>query len=423
MLESPRQAATPFWNRIPRFFIYPLHLRVLPLLIGLLLPMMFLPVSLIGLLLRLMMVLFFVKYCLTILADTAEGRLEPPPLSSDQFMRGYAMPLKLFGIYLVLAIVQYQITSVLGLWTVSIIGLLINLLLPAITMTLAVSGSLIAALNPTMVIGLIWRIGWPYLVLYAFITLLYGIGGGLYMLLEDALPQQALWTTLVFATMYSTIMTYNLMGYVMYQYADALGISVVAEEDDDEQYALLVDYRRFMAEENYPAALEELRSLVNRNWEKLELHRRLHKMADLVSNHDILLRHGQEFIPMLLDAGYNREAADVYRKCVLADKGFRPNRPLDYQPIAQMLRDSGQPKLAIALINGFHKRFPNHDAIPGLYMLAAQVFHADIGDEAQARRILSYASGAFPSHELHGSISRYLKILDGNHTDLDKTPG
>jgi hypothetical protein len=411
MLDTSRQAITPFWNRIPRFFLYPLHLRVLPLLLGLLLPMMLLPAGLFGLLLRLVIVLFFVKYCLAILADTAEGRLQPPPLNSGLFMQGYSMPFKLLAIYVVLGIAQYQLSVVLGLWAVSMVGLLGNLLLPAMIMSLAVSSSLIAALTPTTVFSLIWRIGWPYLVLYVFINLLYGIVGGLLMLLQDALPLMALLTVLAFAMMYVSVIAYNVMGYVMYQYADALGLVTLAPDDDDGHGELLADYRRFMAEENYPAALEELRSLVNRNWQDLELHRLLHKMAKLVSNHDILLRHGQEFIPILLDAGHIREATEVYRSCVAADKSFRPNRPLDYQPIAQMLRDSGQARQAIVLINGFHKRFPKHDATPGLYMLAAQAFHADIGDEAQARKILNYTVSAFPQHALRPSIERYLTIL------------
>lgn len=411
MHDSPRQAITPFWNRIPRFFIYPLHVRSLPLLLGLLLLLILLPAGPIGMFLRLGLALFFVKYCLAILADTAEGSLKPPILNGELYLQGYSMSFKLMAIYIVLAVAQYQLSATLGLWSVGLVSLLSNLLLPAMFMTLAVSGSLIAALTPTTVLGLIWRIGWPYLVLYAFVNLLYSIVGGLLMLLQDALPVQALLAVLAFATMYVSVIAYHVMGYVMFQYADALGLSVITDDEDDEKQAMLADFRRFMAEENYPAALEELRTLVNRHWQNLDLHRRLHRLAKLVANHDILLRHGQEFIPLLLDAGFNREAADVYRNCVSADKTFRPNRPLDYQPIAQMLQDSGESRLAISLINGFHKRFPNHDATPGLYMLAAQMFHSDIGDEAQAQKILRYTLSAFPHHALRPSIERYLTIL------------
>src|SRR5699024_846191 len=150
---------------------------------------------------RLVVLLFFIKYGLTVLAETAEGRLQPPPLSSDLFMQGYAMPFKLFGMYLILGAIQYALASTLGVWAGSAFGLLINLLAPAMSMVLAISGSLMAALSPATVFALIWRIGWPYLALLAFVSLLWGVVAGTLMLVET-LPLEAVLTLLVCSVMY-----------------------------------------------------------------------------------------------------------------------------------------------------------------------------------------------------------------------------
>lgn len=121
-----------------------------------------------GLLLRLPFLLFFIKYNLQVLAETSEGRLRPPSLAAALTTDGYSLPFKLFAVYFVLAILQELLARLSGSWLIMAApGLLANLLLPAMTTVLTVSGSLLEALTPTIVVGLIARIVWPYLALSA----------------------------------------------------------------------------------------------------------------------------------------------------------------------------------------------------------------------------------------------------------------
>lgn len=408
MLPPTRKAIAPFWNRIPRFFLYPLYPSGAVVLTGVLVLMAVLPLSLIGMLLRLVVLLFFNKYCFEVLAQTAEGRLRPPALDLELLTQGYEMPFKQFGVFITLSAASYGVTAALGAWAGALFGLLTNLALPAILMVLAVSGSLLTALAPHTVGGLIWRIGWPYLILVAFLVLLTGGMAAVPVLLGEVLSPQALIAVAALAMLYGSVIIFNMMGYVVYQYHDALGLHATEDDDADPAFA---DFQRFMAEQNYPAALEELRNLLPARWEDLELHRRLHKLAALIGNTDVLLRHAREFIPLLRERGRIREAMDIFRTCVGVEPSFRPNRAEDYLPIAQMLRESRQPRLAIALINGFHKRFPDSPETPALYLLAARLFHEELGDAAQAIRILRYTLGAFPDHALCEPIKRYLNVL------------
>lgn len=411
MLEGTRKAITPFWNRIPRFFIYPLYPAGAVILIAVLVLLVALPVNLVGMLLRAVVLLFFNKYCFEVLAQTAEGRLQPPALNADLFNQGYGLPFKQFAVFFVLGACNVGLSLLLGAWAGMVFTLTANLALPAILMVLAVSGSLTAALTPTTVFGLIWRIGWPYLILFAFLSLLSGGVTAVMALLADKVNPQTLLAAGGVTFLYVSVVTFNMMGYVVYQYHDALGLDVGGDEAEEQDPAL-ADYRRFMSEQNYPAALEELRNLLPQRWEDLETHRLLHKLAGLVGNTDVLLRHGKEFIPILLDRGRTREAVDIYRACIAADPGFRPGRAEDYLPIAQMLRDARQAKQAVALINGFHKRFPNHEQTPPLYLLVAKLFHEELDDPEQARRILSFTRRVFPQHRMTSSIDRYLALLD-----------
>lgn len=410
MTLRAHRAITPFWNRIPRFFLYPLQPRGLLVLLAVAVPLIALPLSFLGLLLRLPLLLGFIKYNLQVLAESSEGQLQPPPLGAVLASDGYSMPLKLFAIYIVLGTLQDVLARLTDSWLLlGLAGLLANLVLPAMIMVLAVSGSLLAALTPSTVSGLILRIGWPYLALYGLLTMLGSSVGGLLLLASQQLELQALVALGVVATLYIMVIAHHLMGYVVYQYQEALGYSTQPESDADPAQS---DYQRFMQEQNYPAALQELRHLVNNRWDDLELHRRLHKLAALVPDRDLLLRHGQAFIPLLRQQKLIREATEVYRACQAVDPQFRPSEAEDYLPIAQMLRESRQPQAAIGLLNGFHRRFPASEQIPALYLLAARIFHEDLDNREQARRILRYCHSTFPQHHLHAAIERQLSLLD-----------
>lgn len=312
-----------------------------------------------------------------------------------------------------LGLLNYALAQALGEWAVAVFGLVVNLALSASMMVLATTSSLRSALNPSIVFGLIFRIGWPYLALVAFLTLLSGSTWALVAFLAQRVEPQALLVITGLSFMYFTVIMFHLMGYVVYQYHERLGITPTQAEEAEPQDPELEQFRGFMAEGKYAAALEELRNIVPRRWGALELHRLVHKLAKLTNNQEVLLRHGEQYIGVLLEQNRVREAMEIYQDLVAAKPQFRPALADQHLPIAQMLRDSRLPKEAITLINGFHKRFPASELTPALYLLAARIFHDDLNDDAKAGQILRFVAAQYPSHGLIGSVQHYLRVLGG----------
>ena len=201
------------------------------------------------------------------------------------------------------------------------------------------------------------------------------------------------------------------MGYLLYQYHEELGFRPQLAEEPEDHDPELERFRTFVAEQKYAAALEELRDVLSRRWGELELHRQAHKLAKLIEDHATLVRHGRQYLEVLLQGNRVREAMDIYKDLVAVEPGFRPDKPEQYLPIAQILRDSRQPQLAIALLNGFHKRFPQSPETPTLYLLAARIFHEDLGEDDKARQILGFVSKQFPDHPQSGAVDHYQRIL------------
>jgi hypothetical protein len=166
-----------------------------------------------------------------------------------------------------------------------------------------------------------------------------------------------------------------------------------------------------MQDRNYEAAREELRNLVIRRPHDLELRRSFHKLCMLTRHAKKLTGHGAEFIELLFKRHRIREASEIYQDCVALDHNFRPEKPDQYYPIAQMLRECNASKQAVQLINGFHKQYPRSDLTPQLYLLAARIFHDDLGDTAQATQILRFLENHCSRHPLIGDVKRYHSVL------------
>jgi hypothetical protein len=324
----------------------------------------------------------------------------------------------------VLGLITYALARTLGEWAVAAFNLVVNLALSASMMVLATTSSLRSALNPALVFGLMFRIDWPYLVLIAFLTLLAGSTWALVAFLAERVEPQTLLVITGLSFMYFTVIMFHLMGYVVYQYHERLGLLPSQAEESEPQDPELEQFRQFMAEAKYAAALEELRNIVPRRWGELELHRLVHRLAKLTGNQEVLLRHGEQYIGVLLEQNRVREAMEVYQDLVMVmvKPQFRPILADQHLPIAQMLRDSRLPREAIALINGFHKRFPHSEFTPALYLLAAKIFHDDLNDDAKASQILRFVAAQYPGHGLIGSVRHYLRVLEGPSGRGDEAP-
>lgn len=389
---------TPFWYRLPRFFLYPFHPRALIVLVGLAvitvvagtLP----PIG--ALVVSTGLAIFLTKYALNILARTAEGRLDPPPLDGETLLQDYSLPFKLIGIYIVIGVATFAIAMAFG-WLAIVFFVLALFLLPASIMTLAFTRSLGQAISPGELFRMVRATRWGYVALLGCLFLLNGGASTALQWIGAGMPMQQLVVLSSLLQYYFMFVMFNLMGYLLYQYHDRLGyepdaVVEVSGETDPER----VTIQQFIDEENYPAALAELRRLVQREGNSVEPRMWLHRVARLAGDDDALLANAGGLIEDLIDAGRVRDATDVYRACQDIDPEARPARPGDYYPMARMMADANEPGRVLRLASGFHRSFPDHEELPQLYLLVAQIMAERKGQPEQACTILDYIARRFP---------------------------
>ncbi|MBA1146650.1 hypothetical protein H0Z60_06220 [Ectothiorhodospiraceae bacterium WFHF3C12] len=408
---------TPFWHRIPHFFQYPFRKPSLWVLLGGTgLGVVFSMIPILGPLAMLALSLGIMKYAYEVLAETAEGYMDPPEISSDRSGTGIVIPLKQFAIYFLLGLLVVLIAQGFGAVAALLFAIVALILLPASIITLATTASLTAAINPLLLGQMIQRIGAPYAALYGMLVLLYVGSGAVGALLAGSVPALLLYVVSLFAGYYFTFVMFHLMGYVVYQFhveLDFLPEAVIEAGDGQSMDDELQLFEQFLAEEKYGAAKAELLAVIARHPERLELKQRLHRIAQLSGDRPLLARNGRQLISEYLDAQRLRDAVNVHLDCVRDDPAFRPGRGEDYAPLAQALRERGDGKLAVQLVNGFHKRYPEHPATPSLYVLAARVFSEDLERDDQARVILDYVVKHFPRNPDTRQAKALISALNG----------
>lgn len=413
---------TPFWRRLPRFFLYPAQLG--PLLhIGIYsgvggFALILLP--LLGWLAALLLWIAFFKYAFLVLEHTARGHFEAPDGPIDDKMKDHAASVgKQFVLLFLGGLAAGGLAVPFGPTGAAVGVLLVSLALPAGIMTLAINGSLLQALHPGRIFSLIRTIGSPYLALYFFLVSLTGSSSWLQEFLGDHL---ALWLRLPilgFVAMYFTLIMYHMMGYALYQYHDVLGLKVAvgfAEAEASQPGKKPVDpvllkLSPLMAEGRQEEAIDLLENALRTRWEDNDLHERYHKLLMAAGKRDAALRHGRQYINKLMNDKRLGRALDLCAQCLDTDPEFRPQDPAQTYELARAASQSHRAKLALGLLRGFDKQNPKHPEVPAVLFLYAQILSEQFHKDKEALLLLKALLVRFPDHELAGEARQYQAVL------------
>ncbi len=407
MRTAGKIAITPFWNRMPRFFLYPLTipailvLFVLAFLNGFLLDLAATGTGgmVLAALVSFVAGLFSIKYGYDILERTAHGQLHPPALNREVLLEGYELPFKQIAVFIVVAAVAMGLFM---LWPpLAFVHLaLFLLLLPAIVMTLAIERSLSAALNPGRLFSMAYRIGWPYLAVLALVVLLNGGSATVLGLFGQGLPNAALAFVNAFAQNFFWFVIMNLMGYLIYQYHGRVGFEPEAVAGQDDGWGeLLEPVQENIDAGHYDTASEQLGHLMREYPDhEIALRQRRHQLLRLADRESAMVQNAGSLMAQLIDANRIREATEVYIDLTDIDPDLRPGREGDYEPLMHMLVQRGEYKRAVRMANGFHKAFPDSDAVPPLYLEVARLFSERLGQPEKARGIADFLLKHFPEH-------------------------
>ncbi len=409
----------PFWHRLNSFFAFPFQAK--PLMYGLGMAfcsllfdaIFFLPDALAILLIELGIVLAASRYGFKIVAMGSRGIWRAADFPGTLDEDWVNLPWKLFAISLVQGIaIGFLVELNPGLGTLGLF--VVSFTFPAAVIVLVQSCSFFQAMHPGHVWDTMRIIGWPYALLCFFLFLLSAgaqIAIGLLLPVMDgriALP------IINFAFIYFGWVTASLLGYVMYQHHEALGIDLLPGGGVDgassmdrrtpEQIAAQrvdAEVAQCIAEGDLGAAFsiayETQRTVA---WDDLAAQRRYHRVLTLLPDKKTtMLDHAQRFIPMLMRRDLASEALKVFKTCREADKGFALEDPAMVIAMARSEWRGGDAHGTLALLSGFDKRFRGHEAIPQAYELAARVLVQGLSRTDVAQQILLTLENRYPDSE------------------------
>jgi len=392
----------PVWNVIPQFFKYPFKQGVWPTLafisVGSLLTM----IPVLGIVAWLLLWAMLFKLSYEILSSTASGHMNGPPAVMQMsggimFKHIGLMGLMIMGYVLIAGLTASPLLSVL-------LGGFVLLALPAAIMTLAMTQSLFAALNPGTWVTIMRISGAAYLLTSVFLLLMIMSRTWVDGLLLPLVGQSvALFGIVSWAiTGYFMAASFHLMGYLLYQHHVDLGIetSIAPNQDGKEnEYPLITQATELVREGRAAEAVNRLKGEIMGRGAEPEVHEFYRKLLRNRGDRGGLADHGAVYIPNLIHAQENVDrAVDVAEESYSARRDFQLSQAADVLPLARRAFDRRRYKLVLKLSNGFAKRYPKHSDLPELYFLVAQSLIESGGSSERSKEMMRQLVERFPDH-------------------------
>ncbi|MBB2493468.1 hypothetical protein [Aquipseudomonas ullengensis] len=407
-------SAQPFWDRIPQFFRYALQPAPLAFAALLSLASLFMPSWKL-----LWLALFSVatKYLQSVIESASLGGRDAPTLGSALDSEGYSLFWRLLVIFFIafgLIWLVQDFDSEALFWAVT---LSVQLVIPACIIRLALDKTLGAALNPEDVGTVIKAMGWRYLILWAFLFILWQSPDAVVYMLSSGLPRVVLMPIAALLFGYFSVVMCAMMGYAVFQYQGALGYAV-AEEGGLPSYPL-DDYlrRRALAEAEVRVkegqtgpALEVLTQALERAPNDLKLNERFHQLLFGLNARERCLRHLAHYLP--LAARLNpAQAATALLNARQLQADYLPEDAQVCERVAQALIERHKTREGLSLLRNLHGRFPDYPHIPRAYLLAARGFAEGLGQLEPAQKLLGYIRARYPQSPLLGEVGNLEAII------------
>ncbi|UVE17060.1 hypothetical protein NVV93_15930 [Pseudomonas sp. LS44] len=400
--------AQPFWERIPRFFVYALQSGPLAVSALLALASLFMPNSIL-----LWLILFSIatKYFYSVIEANSQAESQAPSLLSAFSGDGFGLFFKQLVIFILAFAALWlavDFDSEALYWAVTL-GLL--LALPASIIRLALDKTLGSALSPDEVGQVIKAMGWRYLILCAFLFILWQSPSWVIYMLSSGLPRVVLMPVAAFLFGYFGVVMCAMMGYAVFQYQAALGYVIADEEGHagfpEGEYLrrrALAEAEVRLKEGQSGQALETLRMALERMPDDLKLNERFHQLLYGLNARDRCLRHLQHYLPLATRSNPALAATALLNARQL-QADFLPDDALICEKLAEALLMRHKTHEALSLLRNLHQRFPDYPHIARAYLLAARGFAENLGQVEPARKLLAFIRARYPQSPLLDDVA------------------
>ena len=409
-------AILPFWQRLRAISLYPFQsaalytVIVLTVLIavGGLLPV-------VGFLLILLSWLAALKYAFEILLTTANGQLEAPEsvLGIGNSVVWSFLVLQIVSVFvpMIVAMAASVELGTLLLW-------LIMFLQPAAIMALGMTQSLLSALDPSLWLRLVTRIGWPYLALVGLLLVIQYSAANATGLLGAMLPAVLAEPLITVFALWALFATFHLMGYLLWQYHEALGFEPTAPERvvnqrEAQEQQLQDAVTQAVQGGDIASALRLIREELRSRALPIPLHDLYRRLLRQQGDQAALLEHGRLFMHLLLVEKQDRRALGLARECLDLDAHFTAPDIEDSIRLAERAAQSGQSSLAVDLLLAAVHADSRHPEMPRWTWRAVDLLLRQPGREAQALSLLDKALPRCDDPALRDSLEGLRRSLAG----------
>lgn len=413
----------PFWERLPKFFVYPLAPAT----------MIYMAILALGSLVywnwivQFLCWILLLNYAYIALRKTASGDLNPPPVHemlSGDFLEVVVPVVKQAILIFVLIVLGVFLTGHLGFIAGLLYLLLAVFLLPSMIIVLVNTEQLTTALNPAAFLALPFKIGRGYFIMFVFLALLAGAPGVLLQWFMPYLPPLLGLYLMSLAENYYTVISYHLMGYVLLQYHESIGYEI---EADDIRGASVEKQKSpdtpASREKKMAAALRRegrLDEAVDhiRQWHRqggefdAELAEQYFELLKARNDSAGIIEHGPVYLEFAVSEGKRKKALEGYDTCRRIDPGFSVKAPVLFK-LGEWMVDDGRFRDALKVFSRLVKTHPGANEVPLSYFRAAQLYHDRFMDTDKARKIIKTLLHRYPDHSMRTRFENYLQYIGG----------
>ncbi|MGO4550088.1 hypothetical protein AB4059_03150 [Lysobacter sp. 2RAF19] len=398
MNTAPRAAAAPepFWQRISAIALYPVRGAAFVTLVMLALLALARVLPFIGWLIGIAMWLAAYKYAFEILRRSADGDMESPEViltvDNGVVWRFLALQILLGALFFALILTKHVLLIVGGL-------ALLVFLQPALTMTLAMTGSLSAALNPATSFSVVARIGWPYLAVVGalFVIQLGAVMAGAWF--GHIMPSfVANWLATVLG-FWGLFCAFHLMGYLIFQAHEELGYAPATLQPDAARPAIgggatdpvIAQAEPLIREGRITDAIALLRTEVRTRAVSVEVHELYRRLLQQAGDVRVVLEHARQFVHQLMMEKQDRKALPLLRESLDADPAFVTLLPEHGARLAEQARLGGQAQLAVDALHALFNAHPGDPASAQWGLTAAMLLLERFNRPTEAKVLLERA--------------------------------
>ena len=432
------EAIVPFWKRLHLFFMYPFSAwqPVALILILAFLSMLVPHAGFLGWGLSIVVSALMLKYSFESLRISTNGDFVPPDLSGRVLTEDIHLVIKQIVLFVILFIV-FRAIAPLGALPVALFAIALFLLLPAMIIILTVNDSLFMAINPVYFLGMAVRIGPAYLLMFLFLSLLGGAPVALSEAVLRHLPEGLQLFLIAAAKNYYTLVSYHLMGYVMFQYHERLNYEVDTEAFlktfqlgksiktglpatagpvpgmtvDSGASQVLKESKQLTQEGKLDEAIALIQNRSDlENLSDMALAEYYLKLVRIKKNDNALLEIAPRILSKWVAGNEKQKSLSLFEDCLAIAPDFTPDAPVLFK-IGAWLNADGKSKPAISAFNRLIKIYPRHPLIPKTCFTAAQIFYEKLSNRTKAEQILTMLLKRYPNHDMHPHIQAYLNKM------------